>query len=155
LFQVAGIGWHSFLHHESPAWREEEKIIRFIMVGFSGIIVNMGVLYVLTSVLGIFYLISSLVAIELSILNNFLWNDRWTFSGDARHRLLDPWQRLGLYHLVSAGGIVINLGLLFVLTEFFGVYYLISNIIGIMAAFSWNFLLNRNITWKPVWGGER
>jgi dolichol-phosphate mannosyltransferase len=148
LLQVINIGWYSFFHHTSPAWKEQEKIFRFIVVGVSGLIVNMVVLYVLTSIIGIFYLISSLIAIELSILNNFLWNDRWTFCRDPDHYLSNTWERLGVYHLISAGGLLINVGILFILTEYFGIYYLISNLIGILIAFAWNFTVNRQITWK-------
>jgi dolichol-phosphate mannosyltransferase len=148
LIQVINIGWYSFFHHTSPAWKEQEKILRFVAVGVSGLMVNMAVLYVLTSVIGIFYLISSLVAIELSILNNFFWNDWWTFGDDTGHHLLNTWERLGVYHLISAGGLLINIGILFILTEYFGIYYLISNLIGILIAFSWNFTANRQITWK-------
>jgi dolichol-phosphate mannosyltransferase len=148
LLQVINIGWYSLFHHDSPAWKEQEKILRFVAVGLSGIIVNMAALSVLTSVFGIFYLISSLVAIELSILNNFFWNDWWTFYGEKGHRLSNQWHRLGIYHLISVGGLLINVGILFVLTEFFGVYYLVSNLIGIMVAFTWNFVINRNTTWK-------
>lgn len=149
VIQVVRIGWYALVHHESPAWNEQGKIIRFIAVGVSGILVNMSVLYLLTSVIGVFYLVSSFIAIELSILNNFFWNDRWTFATDPKHRLLDPWHRLGVYHLVSVGGMLINIGILFLLTDIFGIYYLVSNMIGILAAFSWNFILNRHTTWKP------
>jgi dolichol-phosphate mannosyltransferase len=148
LLQVINIGWYSLFHHTSPAWKEQEKILRFAVVGVSGIMVNMAVLYLLTSVFGIFYLISSLVAIELSILNNFFWNDRWTFCADPEHRLSNPWHRISVYHMISAGGLIVNVGILFVLTEYFGIYYLISNLIGILVAFAWNFSANRNITWK-------
>ena len=52
------------------------------------------------------------------------------------------------FNLVSAGGVAINIGILYPLTTFFGVYYLISNMIGILVAFAWNFMVNRRVTWK-------
>ena len=148
LLQVMNIGKYAFFHHDSMAWPEEEKVLRFGLVGASGIVVNMVVLYSLTTYLGIFYLVSSIFAIELSIISNFLLNDYWTFSKDKTHRLSNIWHRLGSFHLVSFGGLLINMGVLFILTEFLGVYYLISNLIGIFVAFAWNFFINRNTTWK-------
>jgi dolichol-phosphate mannosyltransferase len=148
LHQVLDIGQYAFFHHESMAWPEEEKVLQFGLVGASGIVVNMVVLYGLTTYLGIFYLISSIFAIELSIISNFLLNDYWTFSKDKVHRLSNTWHRLGVFHLVSLGGLLINMGVLFILTEFLGIYYLVSNFIGILVAFSWNFIINRHTTWK-------
>lgn len=145
--QVVDITLFSLFHHQSAAWKEWKKVIKFGLVGLSGIFVNMGVLYYLTEFVGFYYLVSSLFAIELSILNNFVWNDLWTFKGTGQHRMASRWHRVISFHAVSAGGLVINMGILYFLTSFVGVYYLISNIIGILVGFGWNFVLNRKITW--------
>jgi dolichol-phosphate mannosyltransferase len=146
--QVIDIALYSFSHHQSAAWREWKKVFKFGIVGLTGIVVNMAILYYLTEYVGLFYLVSSLFAIELSILNNFFWNDLWTFRSTREHRLSSRWHRLIAFHGVSAGGLVINLGILYFLTSVFGVYYLVSNFLGILVAFIWNFLLNRRVTWQ-------
>jgi len=145
--QVIDIVIFSWGHHKTTVWQEWKKIFKFGLVGLSGIVVNMGVLYYLTEFVGFYYLLSSLFAIELSIVNNFIWNDLWTFKGTRQHRMSKRWHRLISFHAVSAGGLVINMGILFFLTSFAGVYYLISNIIGIMVGFGWNFWVNRHMTW--------
>lgn len=145
--QVIDITLYSFFHHQSAAWREWKKVFKFGLVGLSGIVVNMGVLWYLTEFVGFYYLVSSLFAIELAILNNFVWNDLWTFKAGASHKLSSQWHRIISFHVVSAGGLVINMGILYLLTSVGGVYYLISNIIGILVAFGWNFMVNRRVTW--------
>ncbi|MFA4849648.1 MAG: glycosyltransferase family 2 protein [Methanoregula sp.] len=145
--QVIDITLFSFLHHESAAWREWKKLFKFGLVGISGIIVNMGLLWYLTEFVGLYYLVSSLFAIEMSILNNFIWNDLWTFKSGASHKLTSRLHRLISFHVVSAGGLIINMGILYLLTSVGGVYYLISNIIGILVGFGWNFMVNRRVTW--------
>jgi dolichol-phosphate mannosyltransferase len=145
--QVMDITLYSLFHHHSAAWREWKKLLKFGMVGISGILVNMGVLYYLKEFAGFYYLVASFFAIELSILNNFLLNDLWTFRSSGDHKLSSRWHRLVAFHIVSAGGLVINMGILWLLTGIFGVYYLVSNLVGILIAFAWNFLVNRRITW--------
>jgi dolichol-phosphate mannosyltransferase len=49
--------------------------------------------------------------------------------------------------VVSAGGAVINWVILFVLTQFGGIFFMVSNLIGILVAFIWNYVVNRNVTW--------
>jgi len=146
--QVMDITLYSFSHHQSAAWREWKKVFKFGIVGIIGILINMGVLYCLTEYAGLFYLVSSLFAIELSVLNNFLWNDLWTFRSYQQHRLSSRWHRLIAFHGVSVGGLVINMGILYLLTSVFGIYYLVSNLLGILVAFAWNFWVNRRVTWK-------
>jgi dolichol-phosphate mannosyltransferase len=50
--------------------------------------------------------------------------------------------------VVSLAALGINLGILWLFTEVFGVYYLLSNLIGILVAFLWNYLANTWWTWK-------
>jgi len=127
---------------------EEWKLVfKFGLVGISGIVVNMCVLWYLTEMAGFYYLVSSLFAIELSIINNFIWNDKWTFRSGISYNLSNWQHRLVSFHAVSAGGLVINLGILYLLTSIGGIYYLISNIIGILVGFGWNFIMNRRVTW--------
>jgi len=145
--QVLDISRHAFSCRQGRVWEECRKILSFGIVGISGIVVNMGVLWLLTSYFGIYYLLSAIIAIEVSILNNFLWNDLWTFGRDREHQKRSPAGRIWFFHLVSAGGAAINWVILFVLTQFVGIFFMVSNLIGILVAFVWNYLVNRNVTW--------
>lgn len=127
--------------------REMKTLVKFALVGISGIFVNTAILFFLTEYAHLLYLVSSAVAIETSILTNFFLNERWTFYGRACG-IATRWKRLMSYNLLALGGMVVNMGVLFLLTQYAGVYYLLANIMGIFAAFSWNYVLNRNITWK-------
>jgi putative flippase GtrA len=144
---LAQILCYALSEEKSPLRTEMGKIARFALVGLSGILVNTGFLYIFTEIGGIFYLASSALAIEISILTNFILNDFWTFksrTGLIRQR----WKRLASYNFLALGGMAVNLGVLYGLTAGFDVYYLYANIIGILFAFLWNYLTNRNITWK-------
>jgi dolichol-phosphate mannosyltransferase len=145
--QVIDITLFSFLHHQSAAWREWKKVFKFGLVGLSGIFVNMGILIFLKESAGLSIPVASLFAIEISILSNFLLNDVWTFRDSQNHKLSRWWQRLLSFQAVSVGGALINFVTLNVLTYIMGLDYRVANIIGILIAFGWNFILNRNITW--------
>jgi dolichol-phosphate mannosyltransferase len=138
----------SLLHRNNAAWKEIQKLIRYGFVGLSGSLENILILYALTDIVGLFYMVSSAVAIELSTINNFILNDFWTFREDRRHQFTNRWHRFISYHIVSLGGMAVNMAVLFVLTEFGGIWYIFSNIAGIIVAFGWNFLVNRKTTWR-------
>jgi dolichol-phosphate mannosyltransferase len=145
--QVTDITLYSFFHHHSAAWREWKRVFKFGLVGISGIVVNLGILYFLVEFLLVNKDLASTVAIEFAILNNFLWNDLWTFPSDENRKLPNRWHRLVAFNIVSAGGALINLGIFVILTKWFAVYYMAAQFIGILIGFIWNFMVNRRFTW--------
>jgi dolichol-phosphate mannosyltransferase len=155
--QVIDNAHFSWNHHESVVWQEWEKLFKFGVVGLSGILVNEGVLIYLKEYvhlsLPIAHIpliglsIASIPAIELSILNNFTWNDVWTFKTDQQHAKSHWWQRLISFQVISIGGAAINFVILIALAGFFGVDYRIADLLGILVAFAWNFWVNRRVTW--------
>jgi dolichol-phosphate mannosyltransferase len=146
--QVLDITLYSFTHHQSAAWREWKRIFRFGIVGLSGIVVNLGILFLLVEFAFMNKDLASPIAIEFSILNNFIWNDIWTFGSAEDRKVSSRWHRLAAFNIVSVGGAAINYGIFLILTTWLGVYYLAAQLIGILIAFVWNFLINRRITWS-------
>jgi dolichol-phosphate mannosyltransferase len=116
------------------------KILKFGIVGGSGVVVNMGLLYILTAYFNMDYKIASIFAIEMSIITNFLLNNYWTWQ-DQRHK--NFWLKLMQYNIsVGIAAILANWLLLIFLTEVVGIYYMISNLIGIAVGTALNFVIN-------------
>lgn len=140
-----------------------EKIIKYVIVGGLGTVVNEGVLLLLKPVLPI--AVSLALAIEFSILFNFLLNDIWTFKKERMGSFLN---RMVKFHVSSLVGgavqyaVVIALILLILpygnLTSilfllFFSsvhlssIYLAIMNFIGIVAGFGVRFVLSIKYVW--------
>lgn len=135
----------SFKHRNNKAWNEIFKMIKFMIVGCSGIFINTGTLFVLYELFHIQLILSSIIAVECSIINNYLINDFWTFknqsSSSTKFKIMS-------FHGISLVGMFINILILYILTNYFGIYYIASNLIGIFIAFIWNFFANRSVTWN-------
>lgn len=125
-------------------WKRYGKFIRFCIVGGSGVIVNIGLLYLLTEFGGLYYLLSSAIAIETSIITNFILNNYWTWKRKSKGFFF----RLAKFNLVSLMALVINMAILFALTEVVGIWYLVSNLIGIVVATIINFIVNDKWTFR-------
>jgi putative flippase GtrA len=82
------------------------RFLKYGTVGASGVLVNMGGLFLLADAIGIHTNLAALLAIECSVLNNFVWNEVWTFR-DRRveGQLL---ARAGRFHLVSIVAVVVQ-----------------------------------------------
>ncbi len=147
LIKCAEISVFAAFHHESHVWKEIKRALKFLTVGVSGTFVNTGVLFLLTEYAGVYYIFSSLIAIETSIVTNFLLNDFWTF-GEKHNNISKKYIRFLSYQLICMAGLLINITILFLLTNLTNMWYIYANIIAIICVFIWNFLVNRNITWK-------
>jgi dolichol-phosphate mannosyltransferase len=122
---------------------------RYILVSLASFILGTLILWLLTDKAHWFYIISATIGAMVSIISDFFLNEAWTFSrrrqdGFSAPRLI---QRF-LKHLLSkAIGLGIALSVLALVTQVFGVHYLISNIVGIAASFIWNYALSYFWVW--------
>ena len=126
------------------------KFLRFGVVGFSGVFVNMGVLYVLRNSLNLELTRSLIIAAELAIISNFCWNDLWTF-GDISKRQPGNRQRLKRllkFNTICLMGLIVNILLVNLMFNVFGMNEYLANLIAIVAVTLWNFWINMKLSWR-------
>jgi dolichol-phosphate mannosyltransferase len=135
---------------------ELKRLFKYCAVGVSGVFVNMAILAALVSA-GVGYLAAGVMAVETAIITNFLLNEFWSFADFSKRRksLNARLIRFLNFNLFCAGGAAINITFLWVLTAYFSVHYLLSNLIGMMAAIIWNYGMNANITWGSSRAGAQ
>ncbi|OKH22032.1 sulfonate ABC transporter permease [Hydrococcus rivularis NIES-593] len=129
-----------------------ERFFRFGVVGFSGVFVDMGVLYLLSdpSMLALPLTRSKIIASELAIINNFLWNDFWTF-GDISRRQPGKRQRLKRlikFNIICLAGLILNVLLLNLFFNVFGIDRYVANLMAIAIVTVWNFWFNLKLSWR-------
>ncbi|MEO1593420.1 MAG: glycosyltransferase [Cyanobacteria bacterium J06632_22] len=130
------------------------RFLRFGMVGLSGVVVDMAMLYLLSDPATLAWGLtrSKILAAEVAILNNFLWNDAWTFADIARKQkgMGARVRRFLKFNTVCLMGLVLNvllLNLIFNLV-FNGQYRYLANLIAIALVTLWNFWLNLKLSWR-------
>ncbi len=126
------------------------RLLRFSAVGLTGVFVDMLVLYLLSDVVGWKLTRSKIISSELAIINNFLWNDSWTF-GDISSQQPGKRQRLKRllkFNTVCLTGLVLNVLLLNLIYNFVVPNKYAANLIAIAAVTIWNFWLNMKLSWR-------
>jgi dolichol-phosphate mannosyltransferase len=125
-----------------------QRFIRFACVGALGAAVNCLMLLWLHQRLGLYYLLASVLSIETAICQNFVLNEVWTFRDQRRGPAISWWARLWKFQVVSFGGMGINLAILALLRGVMNLPLLLSNLIGIGVASTYNYVVNKLWTWK-------
>lgn len=117
------------------------RFIKFGIVGGSGVVVNSTILWFCHDILKMIIPVASIFSVGISIFSNFMLNDFWTWNSASTKRHTFK-TRLLRYYISASIGAAINYFVLIFLTEFFGLYYLISNLIGILFGTISNFLFS-------------
>ena len=156
--------------------RNARRLVKFSLVGASGVFVTLAVNALLHAFVGMPLPVSTALAVEAAIFTNFLGNHHWTFAGaDVRHRtwprlenapLVGPLVRLLLrptvrrfakFNAVSLVGLVLTTAVTTYVAARFGTelralagnaYFLLANLAGIGVAMTWNFVANAKWTWR-------
>jgi dolichol-phosphate mannosyltransferase len=123
------------------------RFLKFIGVGLSGTVVNLGVLRLVTAFTAWNKYVALVPGIEISIITNFFLNDYFTFADRRTGKTRSLFGRLLKYNLVSLTGAVINYGIAAALISV-GLNIFLADFIGILIAFLWNYLFSMLWTWK-------
>jgi len=100
--------------------------------------------------------LSKILAAEVAMLNNFVWNQLWTFrpsnhpGANTRAPASPPrgiLRHLVMFNAICAVGIALAVVLLHLFHSWFGWNLYLSNMLAIVITTFWNFSLNARYTW--------
>lgn len=152
-----------------------KRFIKFCCVGGSGVLVDMTALALLMDpgFLGFNLVLSKACAAEMGVINNFVWNEVWTFrspvsvvtrertgskpevgkesrskKGQDNKTCGELLKRFLIFHAICGAGVCISVLLLHLLHYRLGVNVYAANL-GVVAAVSlWNYSLNARLNWR-------
>ncbi len=97
------------------------------------------------------YAFAASFAIFVVTIWNYSLNKRWSFEDKSEA----DFKQFLAYCVVGASGVVVNLGILITLTEYFDVYYLVSGAIAFIVSVITNFIFNKIWTFSPAFTGDK
>ena len=120
--------------------------VKYIISGGTAAVIDLGLLYIFTDIVGIWYLFSAIISFVFSLLTSFLLHKFWTFRENSLKRMKKQFIFFTSLAIFNLG---INTILMYVAVEIFGVWYMLSQfcIMGVIALM--NFVINKTITFKP------
>jgi putative flippase GtrA len=124
--------------------------LKFNAVGGIGIVVQLAALAVFRSSFKLNYLLATVLAVEIAVIHNFLWHERFTWADRPSARPLESLIRLAKFN-ASNGAVSIagNLGLMWLLVGQAKLNYILSNLVAIVVCSLLNFLLSDRFVFAP------
>ena len=150
------VSWKQYLEYVQHLWRLRlarwplGRFLRFGVVGFSGVFVDIAMFSWFRQGLGLNLSLSAMLSGETAIINNFLWNDLWTF-GDIASRQRG-WRkglkRLLKFNLICLAGLVLNVTIVNLLSVGLALNEYGAKLVAIAAVTLWNFWINLKLNWR-------
>ncbi len=120
------------------------QLIRYLITGFTAFGIEYSLYVVLYKLIGMNYVIASMIVYALVFLFSFFVNRKWSFKSTGKlNRQLILYLMLFFFNLIVA-----NAFLLKFLTDVLGINALISPFIKMACVVCWNFLIYKYIIYK-------
>ncbi|MDD4922531.1 MAG: GtrA family protein [Bacteroidales bacterium] len=120
------------------------KLIKFCVVGFSGMFVDFGATWLLKEKVRINKYLANSTGFVLAATSNYFFNRIWTFHSQNQQIATEYFSFIG----ISLIGLGINNLIIYLLTEKLKLNFYVSKLFAIGVVTIWNFVMNYLITFK-------
>lgn len=119
------------------------KFIKYGLVGVLGLVVDMGVFYLLNKKLGVNYVVANIISSSLAIIHNFILNSYFTFK-ITDNKL----KRFATFYLIALIGMAVSSGLLVVFIDGLKLDTMVSKLITVFIVAIGQFIFNKKLTFR-------
>ena len=114
------------------------RIIKFVIVGCLNTALNWYLFYLLNSI-GVYYIISTIIAYSISVVHSYIWNSKWVFESKSKDKRKSSFK----FIVLNLIGLLINSILMYVSVEIFSLEKMIGLIITTVIVMIINYVGNK------------
>ena len=123
------------------------RLRRFVLVGTFAAGVQMVLLWLFVDVGRLNYLVGAVIAIEITIVFQYVLNNAWTFEATQNTGTGEFLYGLLKTNVVRGTAIPIQLAVLYLLVESLALLYLVANAVAIFVSGIYRYVLDAKWTW--------
>lgn len=121
------------------------EVVRYGIVGASGVFVDLALLALLVEVAGVPLLLANALSFSGAVASNYRLNSYWTFRARAQRSHAVGG---GLFLFAALVGLAISEAGLWVASERLGVFYVWTKLGLVAVVFAWNYAFNNVVTFR-------
>ncbi len=120
------------------------KLVKFSVVGGSGLVVDFGLTYLAKEKFGINKYVANAIGFAMAATTNFFLNKHWTFD-DTSPEVLNQYT---FFFIIALVGLALNQIILYVLHHYFRANFYLAKLVATGLVVFWNFIMNYLITFS-------
>ncbi|MDD2612724.1 MAG: GtrA family protein [Bacteroidales bacterium] len=121
----------------------KSSFLKYGVVGVFGLVVDMGIFYLLHKMLGVNYVVSNIISSSLAVVHNFIMNSFITFK--VKDRLL---RRFASFYLIALAGMAVSSGMLAVMIDGLSMDSMVAKMISILIVAVIQYFFNKKLTFR-------
>ena len=118
------------------------KLIKFITVGFSGLIIDFSITYICKEKVLLNKYLSNSLGFTIAATSNYFLNRTWTFQSENPEIIIE----LSTFIIISIVGLFINNSMLWIINNNFRINFYLAKLGAIIITTFWNFFANYYFT---------
>jgi len=128
-----------------PFLKNLKKISKYLFFSIIATLTDILILYILTSIFGIYYLVSATISYIIGMFIAFYGNLKYTFERNHNKKVYNQFIN---FTIISLVGLILNLFFIKVLTNNFGIWYIYSKIIAVVIIFFIKYFTHKKIVFE-------
>jgi putative flippase GtrA len=121
------------------------QFVRYTVVGGGAFIVDFGLLFILTHFLHLHYLLSATLSFIAGLLINYFFSTIWVFN---KKTVKNKYLEFLIFAIIGVVGLGFNDLFMWIFTDRFELYYMLSKVITTIIVYFWNFFARKFILFK-------
>ena len=109
---------------------------KYLVVGGICTIVDIGLLYILTEYVGIYYVLAAALSFTMGVTLNYFMCTGWIFE---ESKIKNKGIEILFYLIISIIGLLINVFVIWLLTNFVALHFMLSKFLATALTLIWNF----------------
>jgi putative flippase GtrA len=118
------------------------KLLKFVVVGFSGLIIDFGLTFICKEKLSLNKYLSNSIGFLVAASSNYFLNRVWTFESENPEIIVE----FSSFFFVSIIGLLINNSILWLIHNKIGINFYLAKFGAILITTLWNFFANYYFT---------
>ena len=117
-------------------------LIGYVVCAGIATLIDMGLLYLFTEYMGLWYFYSAALSYMAGMITNFILNKNYNFKNKSRR--IAP--QFGLFVGVALIGLVLNQAILYILVSLVGMWYMYAKVMTVCLVLLWSFYGHKRFT---------
>jgi len=119
------------------------KFVKYALVGVLGLVVDMGVFYLMNKRFGVNYVVSNITSSTLAVIHNFILNSYFTFKVTDKKL-----KRFASFYFIALLGMGISTALLALFIDGLKMDSMVSKFISVFVVAICQYFLNKKLTFR-------
>ncbi|MDR2083672.1 MAG: GtrA family protein [Bacteroidales bacterium] len=116
------------------------QLFRYTFVGGTAFLVDFGLLFFLKEICGLHYILSATISFIFGLIVNYVISVYWVFTNKGNYNRKTEFLYFAIIGIIGLG---FNDLFMWLFTDKFKIYYLLSKIISAVLVYLWNFFARR------------